>query len=80
MAVVLRFTRVGKKKQPFYRIVATDSKKARDGESLEILGTYDAIRSSIVCLNLDRMKYWIGVGAQMSDAVNKVYKMAKKNN
>jgi small subunit ribosomal protein S16 len=79
MAVALRFTRIGKKKQPFYRIVATDSKKSRDGEALEILGTYNALKSSIVCFNMERVQYWLSVGAQMSDAVNKVYKLAKKN-
>lgn len=74
MAVVLRFSRIGKKGAPFYRIVATDSKKARDGESLEILGTYDAVKSTMVCINMERMEYWISKGAQLSDAVKKVCK------
>jgi small subunit ribosomal protein S16 len=48
MAVKLRLTRIGKKKAPFYRIVAIDSRKKRDGAFLENLGTYDALKGNLV--------------------------------
>ena len=78
MAVKLRLTRIGKKKVPFYRIVAIDSRKARDGQSLEQLGTYNACKSSIVTINTVGIEKWINLGAQMTESVSKIYKNAKK--
>jgi small subunit ribosomal protein S16 len=65
MAVALRFSRQGKKKSPFYRIVAADKRSARDGRFIELLGTYHPITKKLV---LDRVRYdkWISVGAQPS--------------
>src|SRR5262249_32562837 len=63
MAVALRFSRQGKKKNPFYRIVATDKRAARDGRFIELLGTYHPVTKA---LQLDTARYdrWIKVGAR----------------
>lgn len=65
MAVALRMSRQGKKKAPFYRIVAADKRCARDGRFIELLGTY---HPTTKVLKLDQEKYqkWISVGAQPS--------------
>ena len=65
MAVVIRMSRQGKKKSPFYRIVAADKRCARDGRFIELLGTY---HPTTKVLKLDQEKYqkWISVGAQPS--------------
>jgi len=78
MTVRLRLSRIGKKKTPFYRIVAIDSRKSRDGEAIEILGTYDGLKSYIVKIDENGIKNWIKKGAQMSESVQKIYKMAKR--
>ena len=78
MAVRLRLTRIGKHKVPYYRIVAVDSRQARDGEALEILGTYDALKSSLVTFDAAGIQKWISYGAQMSDSVKKICRLAKK--
>jgi len=73
MAVTLRLSRGGAKKRPYYRIVAADSRKARDGRYLEQIGTYNPLLAkddpSRVKLNEDRARYWLGVGAKPSDRV-----------
>jgi small subunit ribosomal protein S16 len=73
MSVRIRLARGGTKKRPFYRIVATDSRDARDGRFLEKLGTYNPILPSDnperVVLREERLRYWLGVGAQPSDRV-----------
>lgn len=70
MAVRLRLTRMGAKKRPFYRVIVTDSRKRRDGYYLENLGTYDPMTNPAgVKLDLARVDYWLGVGAQPSDTV-----------
>jgi small subunit ribosomal protein S16 len=65
MSVALRMSRQGKKKSPFYRIVAADKRCARDGRFIELLGTYHPVTK---VLKLDQEKYqkWISVGAQPS--------------
>jgi len=78
MAVKIRLTRVGKKKAPFYRIVAVDSRKKRDGEYLDNLGTYEALSGKIVDLNQERIDYWLSQGAQLSDSAKKLIKLSKK--
>ena len=78
MAVRLRLTRIGKHKSPFYRIVAIDSKKARDAKPLEIIGTYDALKSNMVTFNCEIFSKWVSCGAQMSESVRKLFKLAKK--
>lgn len=73
MAISLRLSRGGAKKRPYYRIVAADSRRARDGKYLEQLGTYNPMlpkdSEERVKLNEDRVRYWLGVGAQPSDRV-----------
>ena len=65
MAVALRMSRQGKKKSPFYRIVAADKRAARDGRFIELLGTYHPI-TKVLKLDRERYQKWISVGAQPS--------------
>lgn len=65
MAVAIRFSRQGKKKSPFYRIVAADKRCARDGRFIELLGTYHPI-TKVLKLDAERYQKWIKVGAQPS--------------
>lgn len=72
--VKIRLKRFGKKKQPFYRVVAAHSPNARDGKTLETLGTYDPTKDPILLdLKKDRIAYWISVGAQPSDTVARLF-------
>ena len=62
--------RIGKKKRPFYRIVVTEKTRPRNGRFVEIVGTYDPLKNPAeVRLVEDRIKYWLGCGAQPSDTV-----------
>lgn len=71
--VKIRLTRLGAHKKPFYRIIVTDSKARRDGPFIEILGTYDPkIEPSKVEVDLERAKYWISKGAQLSATAQKL--------
>ena len=79
MAVKIRLARIGKKHAPFYRIVAIDSRKKRDGAFLEDLGTYDALNASLVHFHEDRVNHWIGLGAQQSETVKKLHRMHKES-
>jgi small subunit ribosomal protein S16 len=73
--VKIRLTRIGAHKKPFYRIIVADCKARRDGPFIEILGTYDPkIEPSKVEVDLERAKYWIGQGAQLSVTVQKLLK------
>ncbi len=65
MAVAIRMSRQGKKKSPFYRIVAADKRCARDGRFIELLGTYHPI-TKVLKLDQERYQKWIKVGAQPS--------------
>ena len=78
MAVKIRFTRVGKKHAPVYRIVAVDSRKKRDGKYLENLGTYNPITREIVQWHEDRIADWVSKGALLTDAVKRLQKLKKK--
>ena len=73
--VKIRMKRMGMKKEPFYRIIVTDSRNARDGRAIEELGYYNPITdpSELKC-NAERAKYWLGVGAQPSDTVRGLLK------
>ncbi len=70
MAVVMRLSRVGRKKRPFYRIVAADKRMPRDGRYIERLGTYNPLLAkddeNRVTLNEDRIKHWLAEGAEPS--------------
>jgi small subunit ribosomal protein S16 len=81
--VTIRLSRGGAKKQPFYHVVATDSRARRDGRYIERLGFYNPVArgdSTSVQLNMERVEYWVGVGAQMSDSVAKIVKDQRKVN
>ena len=68
--VKLRLARFGAKKRPFYRIVAADIRNKRDGQYLELLGTYNPLTDPPeVKLSGDRIRHWLSVGAQPSDRV-----------
>jgi len=71
--VKIRLMRIGSKKNPFYRIVATDSRSPRDGKFLEILGHYDPRKKPhLVEIKEDRVKDWISKGAQPTVRVGKL--------
>jgi small subunit ribosomal protein S16 len=78
MAVRLRLTRVGSKKNPIYRVVAADSRSPRDGRFIEIIGRYNPQTDpSTIELDEEKVKDWLGKGAQPSAAVAKLIKIAK---
>ena len=71
----IRLRRVGKKKQPSYRIVVADSRSPRDGAFVERIGHYDPlIDPPAVTLDKDRARMWLSRGAQPSDAVQRIFK------
>ncbi|NLY03544.1 MAG: 30S ribosomal protein S16 [Campylobacter sp.] len=75
MATVVRLTRVGRKKKPFYKIVVTDSRKKRDGGYIESLGYYNPlVEPELVKFDADRLEYWKSVGAKLSDRVARITK------
>ena len=68
--VVIRLRRAGSKKRPFFRVVVTDSRAARDSSFVEILGHYNPrTKPAVVKVDKDRVAYWLGRGAQPSDSV-----------
>lgn len=73
MSVSIRLSRGGSKKRPYYRIVVADSRSPRDGNFIEKVGTYNPMLpkddANRVTLNADRLKHWLGVGAQPTDRV-----------
>ncbi|HNZ63383.1 MAG TPA: 30S ribosomal protein S16 [Bacillota bacterium] len=75
MAVKIRLKRVGKKKQPYYRVVVADSRSPRDGRFIEEIGTYDPhTEPSTFKVDADKVKEWITKGAQPTDTVKKLLK------
>lgn len=72
--VKIRLTRVGSKKQPSYRIVVMDSRTARDGKYIEILGYYNPrTQPSTEVVDEERALYWLSVGAQTTEAVDSIF-------
>ncbi len=70
---VIRLTRMGRKKRPFYRIVVTDSRKRRDGGWIESIGYYNPVsKDKEIKIDEDRLNYWLSVGAQMSPTVKRL--------
>jgi small subunit ribosomal protein S16 len=68
--VTIRLARIGKKKRPFYRVVVTEKTRPRNGRFVEIVGTYDPLKKPAeIKLDAERIKYWLGCGAQPSDTV-----------
>lgn len=75
--VKLRLRRMGTIDKPFYRIVAVDSRKKRDGKYLENIGYYDPKTTPLTLkVDLDRALYWLGVGAQPSETVRSLLRKA----
>ncbi len=71
--VVIRLARFGRKKRPFYRVVVTDSRKRRDSGWIEILGYYNPLTDPVTFkIDEERLNYWLGVGAKMSERVKKL--------
>ena len=76
MAVKLRLTRVGSKKNPIYRVVAADTHSPRDGRFLEIVGRYNPQTDpSTIELDEAKVKEWLGKGALPSEAVSRLIKI-----
>jgi small subunit ribosomal protein S16 len=79
MAVKIRLKRVGTKNTPAFRIVVADGRSPRDGKFIEEIGTYLPLqKGDNMKINLERAKYWVGVGAQPSDTVASFIKKASK--
>ena len=80
MAVKIRLKRVGRKKLPIYRIVVSDSRKARDGKCIEEIGTYNPLKREIgtqgMLINEERLKHWFSVGAQSTDVLTRLFALA----
>lgn len=80
MAMKIRLARGGSKKRPFYRIVATDSRMPRDGRFIEKLGTYNPLlpkdSEDRVKMNMERVEYWLGQGAQPTDRIARMLEAA----
>ncbi|MCK4650551.1 30S ribosomal protein S16 [Candidatus Babeliales bacterium] len=79
MAVKIRLSRIGRKNRPYWRVIAVDSRKRRDGDFLDNLGTYDPIKHEIFKLHKDRLNDWISKGAICSDAVRKLIRMVNSS-
>lgn len=76
MAVKIRLKRMGKIRTPFYRIVVADSRKKRDGRVIEEIGTYNPkAEPSLISVDGERAQYWLGVGAQPTEAVAALLKI-----
>ena len=76
MATKIRLQRFGKKFYAFYRVVITDSRNKRDGQSIEEIGFYDPNKQpSLIDIKSDRVQYWLGVGAQPSETVLSLLKV-----
>jgi small subunit ribosomal protein S16 len=73
----IRLRRLGKKRQPYYRIVVCERRERRDGDFIEMIGSYDP-RADPPALKVDeeRVKHWVSVGAQPSEAAEKILKRA----
>src|ERR1700716_2545526 len=78
LVLMIRLSRIGKKKKPFYRVVVIERTRPRDGRVRELVGTYDPLKKPAeVKLNAERIKYWLGVGAQPSDTVRSFIRSQK---
>lgn len=76
MAVKIRLMRLGKIRTPHYRVVVSNSRSARDSKAIEEIGRYSpAVEPSLIQINSDRAQYWLGVGAQPSEAVTALLKV-----
>ena len=75
MAVKIRLKRLGKKKNPFYRIVVADARTSRNGKSIDEIGTYDPTKEpTAFSVNEEEAKKWLNNGAQPTETVNRLFK------
>ena len=80
MAVKMRLKRIGQKKAPFYRIVVADSRSPRDGRLIEEVGYYDPTQDpSVIKFDEETAKKWLATGAQPTEVVSKLLKIAGIN-
>ena len=78
--VKIRLTRVGAKKRPFYRMIAIDQRRKRDGRALEFLGTYDPNPTPAkIDLKLDRVDAWVARGAMLSPTARSLVKQCRRS-
>jgi len=78
LVLTIRLSRIGKKKRPFYRVVVIERTRPRDGRVRELVGTYDPLKKPAeIKLDAERIKYWLGVGAQPSDTVRSFLRLQK---
>jgi small subunit ribosomal protein S16 len=76
--LAIRLARYGKKKKPFYRVVVMDKRRPRNGRFVEIVGTYDPLKKPLETrLDAERIRYWLGRGAQPSDTVRSLLRRGK---
>ena len=79
--VTIRLARHGAKKRPFYQVVVTDSRNARNGRFIERVGFFTPVaagQAEALRIDLDRVEHWVGLGATLSDRVTALVKEAKK--
>jgi len=77
MAVKIRLRRMGQKKAPFYRIIVADARSPRDGRFIEEIGTYDpTVEPSAIKVDAEAAKKWLNNGAQPTEQVSKIFKVA----
>jgi small subunit ribosomal protein S16 len=71
---MIRLARVGARKQPYYRVVVIEKERARNGRSLEIVGTYNPRTSpASIDLKRERIEHWVSKGAKLSDTVSRLF-------
>ena len=79
--VKIRLARRGNKQRPYYHVVAADARAPRDGKFIEKLGFYNPLdKKNYVGMELERVDYWLSVGAQPTERVQKLIKIAKESN
>ncbi|HVW22003.1 MAG TPA: 30S ribosomal protein S16 [Opitutaceae bacterium] len=80
MALKIRLTRIGATHQPHYRVVVAEARSRRDGDPVEVLGTYDPrTKGQQVRLDLGRVDYWLSKGATPSDTLHAIIKRARRS-
>jgi len=78
LVLTIRLSRIGKKKKPYYRVVVIERTRPRDGRIKEAVGTYDPLKKPAeIKLDVERIKHWIGLGAQPSDTVRSFLRQQK---
>jgi small subunit ribosomal protein S16 len=78
LVLMIRLSRIGKRKKPFYRVVVIEKTRPRNGRVVEMVGTYDPLKKPAeIKLDAERVKHWLGVGAQPSDTVRSFIRLQK---